>query len=154
VDGVVKIPSPPRAHSIARGPHTRNDCPPRRSLRRVETARTAARRVRKPTGQRVGTRTRVALWHIQPVLCLVREAAVEGTTTQPASAENTSRRDGRRCVVLPSDQEGDRRRSGRGLHSLPSKLNLRTFGNTSLPLELNLSTFGPRPRVWVVWGTT
>jgi hypothetical protein len=35
---------------------------------------------------------------------------------------------------------------GRGLHSLPSKLNLRTFGITSLPLELNLSTFGPRPR--------
>jgi len=36
---------------------------------------------------------------------------------------------------------------GRGLHSLPSKLNLRTFGNTSLLLELKLSTFGLRPRV-------
>ena len=34
---------------------------------------------------------------------------------------------------------------GRGSHSLPSKRNLRTFGNTSFPLELNLSTFGPRP---------
>jgi hypothetical protein len=36
---------------------------------------------------------------------------------------------------------------GRGLHSLTSKLNLRTFGNTSLTLKLNLSTFGPHPRV-------
>ena len=31
---------------------------------------------------------------------------------------------------------------GRGLHSLISELNLRTFGNTSLTLELNLRTFG------------
>jgi hypothetical protein len=37
--------------------------------------------------------------------------------------------------------------SGRGLHSLTSKLNLRTFGNTSLLLELNLSTIGAHPRV-------
>ena len=36
---------------------------------------------------------------------------------------------------------------GRGLHSLTSKINLRTFRNTSLTLELNLSTFGPHPRV-------
>jgi len=36
---------------------------------------------------------------------------------------------------------------GRGLHSLPSKLNLRTFGITSRQLELNVSTFGPRPPV-------
>jgi hypothetical protein len=36
---------------------------------------------------------------------------------------------------------------GRGLHSLISQLNLRTFGNTSLTLELNLGTFGPHPRV-------
>ena len=33
------------------------------------------------------------------------------------------------------------------LHSLTSKLNLRTFGNTSLTLELNLSTLGTHPRV-------
>ena len=37
--------------------------------------------------------------------------------------------------------------AGRGLHSLPAKLNWRTFGNTSHPFELNLSTFRPRPRV-------
>ena len=36
---------------------------------------------------------------------------------------------------------------GRGLHSLTSELNLRTFGITSLTLELNLSTFGTPPRV-------
>jgi len=36
---------------------------------------------------------------------------------------------------------------GRGLHSLTSQLNLRTFGNTSLTLELNLSTFETHPRV-------
>jgi hypothetical protein len=36
---------------------------------------------------------------------------------------------------------------GRGLHSLTSQLNLRTFGSTSLTSELNLSTFGPYPRV-------
>jgi hypothetical protein len=36
---------------------------------------------------------------------------------------------------------------GRGLHSLTSQLNLRTFENTSLPLGLNLSTLGTRPRV-------
>ena len=36
---------------------------------------------------------------------------------------------------------------GRGLHSLTSELNLRTFGDTSLTLELNLSTFGTHPRV-------
>ena len=36
---------------------------------------------------------------------------------------------------------------GTGLHSLTTKLNLRTFGKTSLPLELNLSTIGPHPRV-------
>jgi hypothetical protein len=36
---------------------------------------------------------------------------------------------------------------GRGLHSLTSELNLRTFGNTSLTLELNLSIFGTHPRV-------
>jgi len=49
----------------------------------------------------------------------------------------------------------------RGLHSLTSELNLRTFGNTSLPLELNLSTLGPHPLViwvrplviWVLWET-
>ena len=35
----------------------------------------------------------------------------------------------------------------RGLHSLTSELNLKTFGNTSLTFELNLSTFGPHPRV-------
>jgi hypothetical protein len=39
---------------------------------------------------------------------------------------------------------------GRGLHSLTSKLNLRTFGNSSLTSELNLSTFGTHPRV--NWG--
>ena len=37
--------------------------------------------------------------------------------------------------------------AARGLHSLTSQLNLRTFRNTSLTLELNLSTFGIRPRV-------
>jgi hypothetical protein len=51
---------------------------------------------------------------------------------------------GRRCRRLC--QKGSRRRparvGGRGLHSLTSELNLRTFGNTSLTLELNLSTFG------------
>jgi hypothetical protein len=36
---------------------------------------------------------------------------------------------------------------GRGLHSLTSELNLRTFGNASLTLELNLSTSGTHPRV-------
>jgi hypothetical protein len=36
---------------------------------------------------------------------------------------------------------------GRGLHSLTSELNLRTFGDTSLTLELNLSSFGTHPRV-------
>jgi hypothetical protein len=36
--------------------------------------------------------------------------------------------------------------AGRGLHSLTSQLNLRTFGNTSLTLELDYSTFGTRPR--------
>jgi hypothetical protein len=35
----------------------------------------------------------------------------------------------------------------RGLHSLTSELNLRTFGNALLTLELNLSTFGRYPRV-------
>jgi hypothetical protein len=35
----------------------------------------------------------------------------------------------------------------RGLHSLTSELNLRTFGNTSLTSELNLSTYGAHPRV-------
>jgi len=35
---------------------------------------------------------------------------------------------------------------GRGLYSLTSELNLRTFGNTSLSLELNLSTLGTHPR--------
>ena len=30
----------------------------------------------------------------------------------------------------------------RGLHSLTSELNLRTFGNALLTLELKLSTFG------------
>ena len=39
----------------------------------------------------------------------------------------------------------------RGLHSLTSKLNLRTFGDTSLTLELNLSNFGTDPRVDVVY---
>jgi hypothetical protein len=37
--------------------------------------------------------------------------------------------------------------TGRGLHSLTSELNLRTFGFTPLTLELNLSTFGTHPRV-------
>ena len=41
---------------------------------------------------------------------------------------------------------------GRGLHSFPFPLNLRTFGNTLLTLELNLSTFGPRPRDNLVCG--
>ena len=41
---------------------------------------------------------------------------------------------------------------GRGLHSLNSKLNSRTFGNTSLTLELNLSTFWTHPRVIRVYG--
>jgi len=36
---------------------------------------------------------------------------------------------------------------GRGLHSLTSELNLRTFGNASLTLELNLSTFRTHPPV-------
>ena len=36
---------------------------------------------------------------------------------------------------------------GRGLHSLTSELNLRTFGNTSLTLELNWSVFRTHPRV-------
>jgi hypothetical protein len=36
---------------------------------------------------------------------------------------------------------------GRVLHSLTSKLNLRSLRNTSLTLELNLSTFRTRPRV-------
>ena len=39
--------------------------------------------------------------------------------------------------------------SGRGLHSLTSELNLRTFGNTSLTLNLNLSTYGPHPRIYL-----
>ena len=43
-----------------------------------------------------------------------------------------------------------RRTGGRGLHSLTSELNLRTFGNTSLTLELNLSTFGTHS--WVNLG--
>jgi len=42
---------------------------------------------------------------------------------------------------------GPNQQLGRGLHSLTSKLNLRTFGNTSLTLELNLNTIGPHPRV-------
>jgi hypothetical protein len=36
---------------------------------------------------------------------------------------------------------------GRGLHSLTSELNLRTFGNVSLTLELDLSTFISSARV-------
>ena len=41
--------------------------------------------------------------------------------------------------------------AARGLHSLTSELNLRTFGNASLTLELNLSTFGTHPRFnWVI----
>jgi len=36
---------------------------------------------------------------------------------------------------------------GRGLHSLASLLNLRTFGNTSFTLELNLRTLETHPRV-------
>jgi hypothetical protein len=44
--------------------------------------------------------------------------------------------------------------AGAYLHSLTSKLNLRTFGNTSLALEIKLSTFGTRPRVnWVMYET-
>jgi len=40
---------------------------------------------------------------------------------------------------------------GRGLHSLTSKLNLRTFSNTSRTLELNLSTLEHiHGLVWVV----
>jgi hypothetical protein len=35
----------------------------------------------------------------------------------------------------------------RGLHSLASELNLKTFRSTPLTLELNLSTFGTHPRV-------
>jgi hypothetical protein len=35
----------------------------------------------------------------------------------------------------------------RGLHSLTSEFNLRTFRNTSLTLELNLSTLGTHQRV-------
>jgi len=42
----------------------------------------------------------------------------------------------------------------KGLHSLTSELNLRTFGKASLMLELNLSTFGTHARVnLAVWGT-
>jgi hypothetical protein len=33
------------------------------------------------------------------------------------------------------------------IHSLTSKLNLRTYGNTTLTLELNLSTSRTHPRV-------
>jgi hypothetical protein len=49
-----------------------------------------------------------------------------------------------------ADRAGRRRlqhAAGRGLHSLTSELNLRTFRKTSLPLELNLSTSGPHPRI-------
>jgi len=35
----------------------------------------------------------------------------------------------------------------RGLRSLTSELNLRTFGNTSLALKLNLSTLGTHPQL-------
>jgi hypothetical protein len=41
------------------------------------------------------------------------------------------------------------RAPGRGLHSLTSELNLRTFANASLTLELNLSTFRTHPRVYL-----
>jgi len=43
---------------------------------------------------------------------------------------------------------------GRGLHSLTSELNLRTFWNTPFTLELNLSTFrNIHGLIWVTWGT-
>ena len=40
-----------------------------------------------------------------------------------------------------ADKSGDEA-DGRGLHSLTSNLNSRTFGNSSPTLELNLSTLG------------
>ena len=40
----------------------------------------------------------------------------------------------------------NRKDRARGLHSLTSELNLRTFGNASLKLELNLSTLGTPQR--------
>jgi hypothetical protein len=43
--------------------------------------------------------------------------------------------------------EGVAATATRGLHSLTSELNLRTFGDTSLTVELNLSTFETHPRV-------
>jgi hypothetical protein len=61
---------------------------------------------------------------------LVDEAAMMKASTFPISPKA--------LIVLAK---------GRGLHSLTSKLNLRTFRNTSLTLELNLSSFGPYLRV-------
>ena len=54
---------------------------------------------------------------------------------------------GRTAVAAPRNAGRTGRGAGRGLHSLTSELNLRTFGNTSLTLQLNLSTFGTHPRV-------
>jgi len=48
---------------------------------------------------------------------------------------------------VPGADRGGGKVASRGLHSLTSELNLRTFGNKPLPLELNLHTFGPHPRV-------
>ena len=60
-------------------------------------------------------------------------------TKTPATAEE----------MMPVVVDEDGNEAGAYTRS-PSKLNLKTFGNTSPLLELNLSTFRPRPRVnWV-----
>ena len=49
--------------------------------------------------------------------------------------------------ATPGTMSAGIRRVGAYLHSLTSKLNLRTFGNTSLTLQLDFSTLGPHLRV-------
>jgi hypothetical protein len=92
------------------------------------------------------------MWLTAFTLCFQIQLAPLQGGTGAAAADRQRRGDrlngvGRVAARVPVGRAGHARAHGRGLHSLTSELNLRTFWNTSLPVELNLSTFGTRPRV-------